>query len=161
MLELGCCMRSQTEVNLAPGLELGCCTAVELDGSVGTGLLYGCRTGWKCWNWVVVQSCARGLHTSSCGGVCPLLRTCDMCTLYSSTAQHNSTLSTTGLPATTPACVWCVKEAACYPRHGTTPRRLYILCWREHSRRKLSPTLATPTTLVLTMLVAQCELSRH
>jgi len=23
------------------------------------------------------------------------------------------------------------------------PRRLYILCWREHSRRKLSPTLAT------------------
>ena len=22
-------------------------------------------------------------------------------------------------------------------------RRLYILCWREHSRRKLSPTLAT------------------
>ena len=26
---------------------------------------------------------------------------------------------------------------ACYPR------RLYILCWREHSRRKLSPTLAT------------------
>ena len=29
------------------------------------------------------------------------------------------------------------------------------LCsWREHSRRKLSPTLATPTTLVLTTLVA-------
>ena len=41
------------------------------------------------------------------------------------------------------------------------PRRLYILCWREHSRRKLSPTLATPTTLVLTTLVAQCELSRR
>ena len=38
-------------------------------------------------------------------------------------------------------------------------RRLYILCWREHSRRKLSPTLATPTTLALTTLVAQCELS--
>jgi len=41
------------------------------------------------------------------------------------------------------------------------PRRLYILCWSELSRRKLSPTLATPTTLVLTMLVAQCELSRR
>jgi len=40
-------------------------------------------------------------------------------------------------------------------------RKLYILCWREHSRRKLSPKLATPTTLVLTMLVAQCELSRR
>ena len=26
------------------------------------------------------------------------------------------------------------------------PRRLYILCWSELSRRKLSPTLATPTT---------------
>ena len=37
--------------------------------------------------------------------------------------------------------------------------RLYILCWREHSRRKLSPTLATPTTLALTTLVAQCVLS--
>ena len=33
-------------------------------------------------------------------------------------------------------------------------RRLYILCWSEFSRRKLSPTLATPTTLVLTTLVA-------
>ena len=41
------------------------------------------------------------------------------------------------------------------------PRRLYILCWREHSRRKLSPTLATPTILALTTLVAQCELSRR
>ena len=40
-------------------------------------------------------------------------------------------------------------------------RRLYILCWREYSQRKLSPTLATPTTLALTMLVAQCELSRR
>jgi len=40
-------------------------------------------------------------------------------------------------------------------------RRLYILCWSELSRRKLSPTLATPTTLVLTKLVAQCELSRR
>ena len=39
--------------------------------------------------------------------------------------------------------------------------RLYILCWRELSRRKLSPTLATPTTLVLTTLVARCELSRR
>ena len=26
---------------------------------------------------------------------------------------------------------------------GYATRRLYILCWREHSRRKLSPTLAT------------------
>ena len=44
--------------------------------------------------------------------------------------------------------------------HGVAdPRRLYILCWSELSRRKLSPTLATPTTLVLTTLVAQCELS--
>ena len=41
------------------------------------------------------------------------------------------------------------------------PRRLYILCWSELSRRKLSPTLATPTTVVLTTLVAQCELSRR
>ena len=40
-------------------------------------------------------------------------------------------------------------------------RRLYILCWRKYSRRKLSPTLAKPTTLVLTTLVAQCELSRR
>jgi len=40
-------------------------------------------------------------------------------------------------------------------------RRLYILCWRQYSRRKLSPTVATPTTLVLTTLVAQCELSRR
>jgi len=39
--------------------------------------------------------------------------------------------------------------------------RLYILCWSEHTRRKLSLTLATPTTLVLTTLVAQCELSRR
>ena len=35
-----------------------------------------------------------------------------------------------------------------------------MLEWREHSRRKLSPTLATPTTPALTTLVAQCELSR-
>jgi len=44
-----------------------------------------------------------------------------------------------------------------------TSRRLYILCWGELSRRKLLPTLATPTTLVLTtlVLVAQCELSRR
>ena len=39
--------------------------------------------------------------------------------------------------------------------------RLYILCWSEHTRRKLSLTFATPTTLVLTMLVAQCELCRR
>jgi len=39
--------------------------------------------------------------------------------------------------------------------------RLYILCWSEHTRHKLSLTLAMPTTLVLTMLVAQCELSRR
>jgi len=39
-------------------------------------------------------------------------------------------------------------------------RRLYILCWSELSRRKLSPTLATPAALVRTTLVAQCELSR-
>ena len=39
--------------------------------------------------------------------------------------------------------------------------RLYILCRSELSRRKLSPTLATPTTVVLTTLVAQCELSRR
>jgi len=45
--------------------------------------------------------------------------------------------------------------------HGYYPRRLYILCWSELSRRKLSPTLATPTTLVLTTLVAQCELSKR
>jgi len=44
---------------------------------------------------------------------------------------------------------------------GLDPRRLYILCWREHDRRKLSPTLAAPTTLALTTLVAQCELSRR
>ena len=37
----------------------------------------------------------------------------------------------------------------------------YILRWSELSRRKLSPTLATPTTLVLTTLVARCELSRR
>ena len=42
-----------------------------------------------------------------------------------------------------------------------TSRRLYILCWGELSRRQLLPTLATPTTLVLTTLVAQCELSRR
>ena len=42
-----------------------------------------------------------------------------------------------------------------------SPRRLYTLCWREHSRRKLSPTLATPTTLVLTTLVAECKLNRN
>ena len=36
-----------------------------------------------------------------------------------------------------------------------------MLCWRQYSRRKLSPTLATPTTLVLTTLVAQCELIRR
>ena len=46
-------------------------------------------------------------------------------------------------------------------RAAKSPRRLYILCWSERSRRKLSPTLATPTTLVLTTLVAQCELSRR
>ena len=45
--------------------------------------------------------------------------------------------------------------------HGLGSRRLYILCWSELSRRKLSPPLATPTTLVLTTLVAQCELSRR
>ena len=44
---------------------------------------------------------------------------------------------------------------------NTHPRRLYILCWSELSWRKLSPTLATPSTLVLTTLVAQCELSRR
>ena len=32
-------------------------------------------------------------------------------------------------------------------------KRLYILCWRQHSRRKLSPL----TALALTTLVAQCE----
>ena len=48
--------------------------------------------------------------------------------------------------------------------HDVSPsnaRRLYILCWRQYSRRKLSPTLATSTTLALTTLVAQCELSRR
>ena len=40
-------------------------------------------------------------------------------------------------------------------------KEVYILCWSELSRRKLSPTLATPTTLVLTTLVAQCELTRR
>jgi len=49
----------------------------------------------------------------------------------------------------------------CFPYSRTQPRRLYILCWREHSRRKLSPTLAKPSTLALTTLVAQCELSRR
>ena len=48
-----------------------------------------------------------------------------------------------------------------HPASHIRPRRLYILCWTELSRRKLSPTLATPTTLVLTTLVAQCELSRR
>ena len=43
----------------------------------------------------------------------------------------------------------------------STPSRLYILRWREHSCRKLSPTLATPTTLAVTTLVARCELSRR
>ena len=47
----------------------------------------------------------------------------------------------------------------CHP--GARSRRLYILCWNELSRRKLSMMLATPTTLVLTTLVAQCELSRR
>ena len=49
------------------------------------------------------------------------------------------------------------------PCCGYHSRRLYILCWSELSPRKLSPTLATPrpTTLVLTTLVAQCELSRR
>jgi len=46
-------------------------------------------------------------------------------------------------------------------RDGCQRRRLYILCWRQYSRRNLSPTLAMPTTLVLTTLVAQCELSRR
>ena len=64
-----------------------------------------------------------------------------------------------------------ISRALCIPRSSedgsssklcaATPRRLYILCWREHSRRKLSPTLATPNTLVLTTLIAQCELSRR
>jgi len=45
--------------------------------------------------------------------------------------------------------------------HAMDARRLYILCWMEHSRRKLSPTLATPTTLALTTPVAPCELSRR
>jgi len=40
------------------------------------------------------------------------------------------------------------------------PTELYIL-FSELSRRKLSLTLATPTTLVLTTLVAQCEVSRR
>ena len=36
---------------------------------------------------------------------------------------------------------WCV------PSTAVEPRRSYILCWREHSRRKLLPTLATATTI--------------
>jgi len=44
---------------------------------------------------------------------------------------------------------------------GSVSRRLYSLCWSELSRRKLSPTLTTSTTLVLTTLVAQCELRRR
>jgi len=48
--------------------------------------------------------------------------------------------------------------SVCLSVHYSAARRLYILCWRELTRRKLSPTLATPTTLVLTTLVAQCEL---
>ena len=67
--------------------------------------------------------------------------------------------------------VKCVRVCVChimksmqctYPEAATNKnrtRRLYILCWRQHSRPKLSPTLATPTTLALTTLVAQCELS--
>jgi len=61
------------------------------------------------------------------------------------------------------ACILIVTTADCAESHEYTfeSRRLYILCWRGHSRRKLSPTLATPTTLVLTTLVAQCELSKR
>ena len=54
-----------------------------------------------------------------------------------------------------------ISWAICKSAPRSRPRRLYILCWRQYSRRKLSPTLATPTTLVLTTLVAQCELSRR
>ena len=73
-----------------------------------------------------------------------------------------------------PCAAYCVRSVSKYiviykrPRWSAATqqnaehtRRLYILCWSELSRRKLSPTLATPTTLVLTTLVAQCELSRR
>jgi len=61
-------------------------------------------------------------------------------------------------------CTWGKWELLSLSTCSTTAhqsRRLYILCWREHSRRKLSPTLATPTTLAVTTLIAQCELSRR
>ena len=72
------------------------------------------------------------------------------------TAGHTVDMDADLLPARTYSLSARIAAA-----HGRYPRRLYILCWRKHSRRKLSPTLATPTTLVLTTLVAQCELSRR
>ena len=85
----------------------------------------------------------RGLHASSCHGVCALLKTCDMCTMYTSvqSSQTHSVLSGQGLSVSeestsTPTerdaagdghrlpvsghCVWCVKEAVCYHRDGTS-----------------------------------------
>ena len=66
-----------------------------------------------------VQSCKRGLHASSCHGVCPLLKTCDMCTMFSSDVSlsppgHHSVGGQRGAGH----CVWCVKEAVCYHHDG-------------------------------------------
>ena len=80
-----------------------------------------------------VQSCKRGLHASSCHGVCPLLKTCDMCTMFSSDVSlsppGHSVPGQSGASQSVPGhsvggqrgaghCVWCVKEAVCYHHDG-------------------------------------------
>ena len=71
-----------------------------------------------------------------------------------------TTFIVTPPPTAERSIVMSVSVCLCLCVCLSATRRLYILCWSELSRRKLSPTLATPATLVLTTLVAQCELSR-
>ena len=86
---------------------------------------------------------------------------CDVC-LYSTTTKGNLSIHTQSDRHLNNVHVSrsTVRSAPSYRRRCQfLSRRLYILRWSKLSRRKLSPTLATPTTLVLTTLVAQCELS--
>ena len=85
------------------------------------------------------------------------------CGLRASRVQLQSALRRHRHPTTPPPRhhAAAAAAAAAWLNDEGQPRRLYILCWREHSLRKLSPTLVTPATLVLITLVAQYELSRR
>ena len=138
------------------GMSVYCCLLCSwnellLNWAVDVGDVQSCERGLYVRD---VQSCERGLHSSSCHGICALLKTCDMCTLYSGeqSSVTSSTVShtwntTSGLPVTG-HCVWCVKEAVCYRHDGMSLAVVdqlcsvwcsLVACW--HRRRRQDKTV--------------------